>query len=365
MEVLLKDQVLSGYYWKSIDDATNTKRADWLITQNEEYGYIKLDHDVKYQDLVGGEVAVSHIEPEGHLDSLVRDLTGILRDKELRVICSTYKDSTLANRLENSCPASIESVRHSNKRPEEYLDGNLVECPSGVSCLRLVRHVVEHAESLVDELDRLVGSLRSHDMLLIELPDSRKLIERGTPCMLWECHRSYTTREQFRDVLLDAGAKIVKEWSYEYEEEDVQVVLAMRSTEKAPKRKCEDLEGVYKCRRYLEGLEARVALSANRVRELGRNYSLVMLGAGHNSINILHILGAVECLTGIVDDNRSIQGLYLPGTRLKIGCTSHTWESSREVYLMSSLKPLATRRVIDKKQWLEKLDGRFNSIFDF
>jgi hypothetical protein len=319
---------------------------------------------------------LTYNEPEGHLDALVRHLTGLPGiTPASRIAGLTYKDdSTLArfNRLgydntfrydlaadfgvADPC-AGLETIQS----VVDHALADALAAKHGRADILLVRHVLEHAHDPAGFLDALGRLLAPGGRAVFEMPDCRKFVEACDYSFVWEEHITYFSPRTAADFLRRHGFHTAGLLVYPYSLEDSLVVVAERGAVDVEKPE-ETLEADRAAgRRFAAALApARQAFRAQLEALRGRGQHIALFGAGHLAAKFLNLYGLKDCVDAVIDDNPNKQGLSMPGSGLPIIDSAALPQYQ---LCILSLSPESEQKVLARQQAYVAGGGRFASIF--
>ena len=88
---------------------------------------------------------------------------------------------------------------------------------------------------------------------------------------------------------------------------------------------------------------------------------VAIFGAGHSSCLLVNILGLKGEIELIIDDNTNKQGMFMPGSCLKIASPSALLNGSIKLCILS-VNPNAEEEIIAKNKHFVKTGGKFLSF---
>ena len=147
-------------------------------------------------------------EPEGHLDDVTKRLEGLPGiSKSSRFLGVTYKDKSTLDRInslgfknsscisENSlnCSEDLFGLETIQKALSEKSTIEQLRKKYGAADVLVIRHIVEHSSDANLLIRSLRGLLAPNGYMLLELPDSERIMNMGNHAFIWEEHISYFT----------------------------------------------------------------------------------------------------------------------------------------------------------------------------
>ncbi len=258
-------------------------------------------------------------EPELHLDDVafhLSKLPGI--GPSSQVLGVSYKDQSTIDRLTRFglSPGKCFTKESFNLFQSPVLSGShsLVD-------LLLARHVIEHAQDAVGLIQQLKTLLKPNGYLVMEVPDSEKLLRVGNHAFIWEEHVSYFTEYSLPLLAKKAGGSLVwvQSYPYPYENSLMAVIQFNRRSAlgyAAPKPAPATEELLYAFQISFARAKVEWKNLLEEFREKGEK--VAVFGAGHLAvkwINFLDISSLIDC---VIDDNAHKVGMLMPGSRLPI-----------------------------------------------
>ena len=235
-----------------------------------------------------------------------------------------------------------------------------IKAERGSVSLVVSRQVVEHISSLRSLAEGVRDLLKPGGWLLFEVPDFDVPTRYGDVSALWEEHVNYFTEATMGDFMAASGFKpsVVRRYDFSG---GALMILAQR--QEAPAGR--SAEAAEDGRRTGRAFAARAAQFREKIvrrlrnnREHGRANILYGTGCRANMlVNAFHLAPLIDL---IVDDQTEKQGLYLPGTALKIASPSLLAKTPSDCFLAvnSENEPA----VIARHAAFEKAGGRFLSL---
>lgn len=263
-------------------------------------------------------------EPEEHLDEISQDIECELKSKESRkVLCFSYKDASLACRIEGLTRKIVNTGYLISKRPntiiyghpEDYVDKNFEEIASTDEKVDLVicRHYLEHFHEKSKVLRGLNKYLRKDGYMYIEVPDCEEFLNRRNPLFLWEQHKIYFTSKSLKQYIKENGYEIV--WQKKMGESIEPSICALirkknnYSSAKENKMQAKNIEGIDNTANIEKMISEYKSKWTNRLCQ--KRKSVVIYGVGHNTDRFLQYTNIYKYIDHIVDGNPEKQGLYI------------------------------------------------------
>ena len=195
---------------------------------------ITFKKNIRYEDLIPKLSWVTYSEPEDHLDGIKK----ILLKKYIKKINTTigaisFKDDSFIERfsklgfktwridavqdLKAKKNAGVESIQFlldlnkSKKIAKKY----------GKADLLIVRHIWEHTYNQNMFAKSIKNLIKDDGLILIEVPDYQKSINKLDYTMIWEEHLFYYTKETFINSINENNFKLLQTIKIKYPSEDV------------------------------------------------------------------------------------------------------------------------------------------------
>jgi len=287
-------------------------------------------------------------EPEGHLDEAVTQiyrLPGIGVDTS--VLGLTYKDQSTLERL------GKRGIKQSSCLSYTIFQ-QLHECTQTPVDLLIARHIVEHVENAAQFILELKSLITPGGYLIIEIPDSEKLLKLGNHGFIWEEHLSYFTEHSLEILANQVGATIVWSARYSYPYEDSLMAAFQFINQRVntsppapPERKRDNL--IPKSDDLLDHfhkdlVEARAKWRRLLVNMRAQGHKLAVFGAGHLAVKWINFLQLADLLDCVIDDHSQKAGMFMPGSKLPILPSSALFERGIQICI-STLSPESEQKV--------------------
>lgn len=324
---------------------------------------------------------ITYNEPEGHLDELVKklcELPGIKKTSSIGAV--TFKDdSTLLRfsklgykntyRLDPKKDLGIDHPLAGIETIQQKIDEKSAAAVLKKRApfdLLIVRHVFEHAHDLKRFVDGLRALTADGGYIVLELPDSVKLLETAEHSAVWEEHIFYFTKETLLNTLAFFGFDVALFTSYPYALEDslVAVLKNKRGKAKAVKPGNVD-EEVRRFEKYAAAFpERRSMIQSALMERKNRGEKIAFLGAGHHTCQFINLYGLSGWAEFVADDFPQKQGLLMPGSRLPIVGSRFLLDNDIGVCLLG-LSPESEARVVAKNKAFTDKGGVFMNFYAF
>ena len=320
---------------------------------------------------------LTYNEPEGHLDQLVDRLAKLPElTSEGKIIGITYKDdSTLTrfnrlgfgrtHRLDPATDLGVEDERASLETIQGALTRERAEALAaryGEADIVVARHILEHAHDPTLFLAACAQLARPGGWMVFEMPDSRKFLDAGDQCFLWEEHIAYFTPPTLLGHCARSGFTDVEIIIYPYLLEDSLIGLVRTAREKPP-RALPDPAEIARGRNFqVRALERHAGWRAalGRLRSDGRR--VAVFGAGHLATKFINLNDVADLIDCVIDDNPKKQQLRIPGSGLPIVGSAALENGAVDLCLLA-LSPESEERVLEAKKGFRERGGEFRSIF--
>lgn len=311
---------------------------------------IQLSHRMPLHAVKPRFTWLTYNEPELHLDSVasqLRQLPGI--GKSSRTLGLTYKDQSTLDRLvrlglrPGSCLSNEQfSIFQSPMVAASY------QAKHQPVDLLVARHMIEHAADAVGFINEVKGLIAKDGYLIIELPDSEKVLGAGNHAFIWEEHISYFTEQSLSILAEKVGAKLVWFARYPYSYEDC-LIAALQFSSDLPSTAKPAQTSTCNVDALLQRFNQQLAAGKLEWREILQNYrnqgsKVAVFGAGHLSAKWINFLGLSDLIECVIDDHSHKAGMYMPGSKLPILPSSALQERGIKICI-STLNPESEQKV--------------------
>jgi len=230
------------------------------------------------------------------------------------------------------------------------------------------RFILEHAESAIGFLKSLGSIVRPGGYILLEVPNCQKILNLENHALIWEDHFTYFTPDTLSDLVGRLGWQVVNfvEYSYDYENALVAIVKVpefealptSNETKKMPHQLQLSLQ------KFNSGYEKKKSVLRQQFTLLKMNgEKLAVFGAGHHAAKFLNFYDIHDLFEFVVDDNPIKDGMYMPGSALRIRKASALEESGISI-CVSMLGPEVEAKVRFSMPSFFKNGGQFISAFN-
>jgi hypothetical protein len=321
---------------------------------------------------------VVYNEPEAHLDNLVDNLISEFKvSPHAKIIGTTYKDISLLNRfkskgvintycLDQYVDLNIKDGLASLETIQESFTDEIVKKivkERGRSDLIIARHILEHAHDLKSFINALRKLCTQDGLIVLEVPDCEKVFALNEHCFIWEEHITYFTNNSMKSFLSNQGFDEFYLKVYEYPMENSLVAIIKNREDLLPNlislspvetEIAERFSSSFLVRKkYINDLLQKIKKEGKRIG---------IFGAGHLAIKFINLYDVSKFLTCAIDDNPNKNGMYLPGSKLKIKSSS-ILDNNEIDYCLLALSPESENAVRQFKREYLNTGGTFISIF--
>lgn len=359
---------------------TEAQEFPFVLRQCPSCGLVQINNPVPADELTSPYEWLIYNEPERHLDQLaqlIADLPGVTAQSP---ICGvSFLDEPLLRRMtrlgfsQTSLVRMGEDLDVTDRRAgiETIQDRLSVSAAERIVNIRgrndvvLAAYVVEHAHDLREFIGSLKTLVSPEGYLVIQVPDSQRMMERGDYSALWEEHVLYFTPESLRGAFAACGLSLVQLLTFSYELEDCLVAIGriaevpvsyspLPTTLREERRRAE--------RFALELDSKRARLRANLSQYRREQGPVALFGAGHRACMFINLMGVRDYLEFVIDDDPHKQGYLMAGSGLPIRNSSSLTEANIKLCLLS-LSPESEQKVIQNNQAFLARGGTFKSIY--
>jgi len=323
---------------------------------------------------------ITYNEPEEHVEKLaqaIAQLPGLNRDSLISGV--SFKDDSTLLKLKNQGFNHVyrfdaqKDLKIRNKRAgAETIQSSFtvkqarkLKTKYGAQDLVIARHILEHAQNIPEFLEALKTLIKPQGYIVIEVPDCAQALEKNDYTTLWEEHTLYFTPQTFKNAFAFHGLKLLQFAIYPYLFENVLTVVLQHDEEACGAKTflsgCdEEKERMLK---FSKGLVRKKLVFKELILKYRQNGKRVaVFGAGHLAATMINLLNLSDCIDLVIDDNPHKQGLFMPGSRLKICGSAALLEENVKLCLLG-FSPEKEDKVIEKNQKFSQAGGVFASIF--
>ncbi len=307
-------------------------------------------------------------EPEDHLDKVAFQLNKLNKTID-NILCFSYKDLSLANRVKNA-NSNIDILfstktglfaNHFEEMEEEEIFEKIKNLQTKYN-LVIIRHYLEHFENIEEIMSALRLKMSDESICFLEVPDCDVFIKNKNPIFLWEQHRWYFTYSNILNWLKNLGWEIVKSYSVNYKMEPSLcffIRAPYSSIEKNNLISFKDNKNILSFgmfNGYLKDWERYIKNSSNK---------LALIGIGHNSDRFLQWTNSKNNINYLIDDAGEKQGKFLAKCKIKINRNKEILNQNTIALL--GVHPRNTEKLkvnLQKKFNLKNIFSIFNSAPD-
>lgn len=347
------------------------ERHPLALSLDRDTGLVFLRHPFPVASLVPHFDWIRYNEPEAHLDDMVqRIVRQVHLTPESRIGGISYKDDSTLERFRErgfantwrldpdeigitNSNANIESIQHHLTAETAT---HIAE-QHGTLDVLVVRHIVEHAENPAAFLAALKALLRPDGVLIIEVPDCARSMERLDYTMAWEEHTLYFTEATFSVFCRMAGLELDTFYRHPYPFEN-SLIGFLRAGTPDYSFPPEAAHEIARAHRYAAAFPAcKAQVQDFFMRHVAEGIAL--FGAGHLTASFVNLFEVAGHIRFVVDDNPNKQGLFLPGSGLPIYPSQRLAEENIGLCLMG-VNPAVEEKIVPG---LREKVGKIYSIF--
>lgn len=379
-EISFGKQPPSNRFMHDIDSATQVETYNLSVSECRECCTVQLFDRMPVEAYRPRYEWLRYNEPEGHLDDVVENLVKLPNLKfSSRVLGISYKDQSTLRRMAEKGFSDIMCLRDSDFEVSSYPFGletmqAFLNCPLNINKLKakygqadivLLRHLAEHSSDCLLLLKNLKELITPSGYIMLEVPDSQKLFDRGNYPFIWEEHIMYLTEHTVRRLAMEVGAKVVWFGRYDYAYEDsLNVVLQFPGSVAAKPQKTDFKKDLGRNNNFYQRF--------SDVRDQWRSYLesikaegelLAVFGAGHLAVKFINFYGLKDLVDYVVDDHPDKLMHFMPGSGLPI-IPSNQLRDLGIRYCVSTLNPESEVKVRKKITDYFNNGGIFISAFE-
>jgi len=352
-------------------------RHPLLLSQCPADGLLQLAHPWPSHEVRPRFEWISYKEPERHLDDLcerIAALPGVELDTLIAGL--SYKDAPVLSRLEakgfkRTWHISLNElgIHQAGAGMETIQDVLTVELGARLSETKgapgviIVRHLLEHSNSLSRTMGFLKAWVRAGGYLILEVPDSEQTFRDLDFGTIWEEHTCYFTQSTLRRAFEPFATEAVGLVRYPYSLEDCLVAIVAnhppsKSLSGATPQVELELGAAFKA-----GWQSTAALCQSTLESIRNcNGSIAIYGAGHRATTFVNLLGLEKLIACVIDDDPRKTGLHLPGCQLPIVTSSYLHAERPNLCLLAA-SPDSEAAIVLKNQAYVDMGGQFASIY--
>lgn len=370
-------QPICNRYLSSLD--RTEYRHELVLSQCRADGLLQLARPWPSEELRPRLPWISYQEPEPHLDDVVDRIVRLPGVNHNTLIAGlSYKDYSVLDRLERRGFRNIWKVALSElgldmpgagmESIQQVLTpaiGKSLRASRGAPGVIVVRHLVEHSNSVGTVLQALQSWGDSAAHLVFEVPDSEDTFRKLDVSTLWEEHVSYFTEFTLRRAFAPHGLNLLEVVRYPYALEDCLVAFVMgRAPSSLPALDSDSLDAELALGTgFRDGLEDLARRCHRELKKIhGRGETVALLGAGHRAATFLNLLSLGNMISCVIDDDPRKAGLFMPGNRLPILSSAHLMEIRPSLCLLAA-SPDSEPAVLKRNEAYLAVGGRMASIY--
>jgi hypothetical protein len=279
-------------------------------------GLVQLSRFAPLEAIVPRITGISYRERSDHLNDVAMQFRLLVPDTHCSIRALSPFDGPLLELLkpEYADIAYIDLLHRSNGQVQdlayiESIENRLLNVSSSDPCdILTYRYLLEHCRDPLAVLHKMRQMLRPGGMLVIEIPDSAKFIERCDYSFIWEEHQCYFTEKSVRAIFAYAGLDIIALHRYAGAFEDALVVMARPGTRQSPSSGPSE---EHHFRRFRDRFTfTKTAYGQVLLRQSGES---ALIGIGHQALMFAHMFGIAQRARYFIDDAPLKRGMYSEG----------------------------------------------------
>ncbi len=275
-------------------------------------------------------------EPEAHLDRLVENLIslpGVTKDAPVWGL--SYKDNSTVNRFKDrgfdECHTidygdqiKSKDIIYSIETIQSFINETFIEKlldiynpPKIVIC----RHLIEHAHQTDKFLKALKSLVSNGSYVVLEVPESNRLMRDLDYTMLWEEHVTYFTINSLKTSARLYSMDIVSTNTYSYPNEDCLIMVLNKNRDNLDlpndKNIIESEETLFTS--FAESYLNKKKKIHSLFKNLANNKKKIAIyGSGHISSIFINLFEVDKYIEFVIDDDKNKSGMFMPGSGLPI-----------------------------------------------
>ena len=337
---------------------------------------ITFKKNIRHEDLIPKLSWVTYSEPEDHLDGIKK----ILLKKYIKNINTTigaisFKDDSFIERFSKlgfktwriDAVKDLKAKKNSGVESIQFLldlnKSKKIAKKYGKADLLIVRHVWEHAYNQNMFAKSIKNLIKDDGLILIEVPDYQKSINKLDYTMIWEEHIFYYTKETFINSIKENNFKIIQTIKRKYPSEDILISIIKKSYKKNKNiKKNISKKIIHDNKNYFKNFQTFKKLINKKISNLNLDGKVVMFGAGHNAVAFISFFNIKKNISYVIDDNKKKQGYYMPNSNIKI-ISSKNIDFTEISTIVISANQMHEKKIINKLRKELKYKGKIFSIF--
>ena len=318
-------------------------------------------------------------EPEAHLDRLVENLIslpGVTKDSPVWGL--SYKDNSTINRFQDRGFNKCHKIDYSNQIKSKEIIYNIETIQSFINetfieklldnynppKIVICRHLIEHAHLTAEFLMALKFLVSKGRYVVLEVPESGRLMRNLDYTMLWEEHVTYFTLNSLKTSARLYSMDIVSINTYPYPYEDCLIMVFKKS------RNNVDLKNG---KNIIEGEKTLFTSFADsylnkkmKINSLFKNLKndkkkIAIYGSGHISSIFINLFELDKYIEFVIDDDKNKLGMFMPGSGLPIFESSKLSENGIDICFIG-MNYENEQKVRKRNNDFVKMGGSFVSI---
>jgi len=337
---------------------------------------ITFKKNIRYEDLIPKLSWVTYSEPEDHLDGIKK----ILLKKYIKKINTTigaisFKDDSFIERFSKlgfktwriDAVKDLKAKKNSGVESIQFLldlnKSKKIAKKYGKADLLIVRHIWEHTYNQNMFAKSIKNLIKDDGLILIEVPDYQKSINKLDYTMIWEEHLFYYTKETFINSINENNFKLLQTIKIKYPSEDVLIGIIKKSYKKNKNiKKNISRKIIHDNKNYFKNFQTIKKLINKKISNLNLDGKIVMFGAGHNAVAFISFFNIKKNISYVIDDNKKKQGYYMPNSNIKI-ISSKNIDFTEISTIVISANQMHEKKINNKLRKELKYKGKIFSIF--
>lgn len=321
---------------------------------------------------------LTYIEPDAHLDDItdsIMKIDGLT--KECLIVGLSYKDEPVLSRLVTKGYINTHNIQLKELGVEPGAGMETIQnvlTPKlamklkeniGIPKVIVVRHLLEHSESVARTLKTLSTWGDENSYFIFEVPDSEETFQDLDYGTVWEEHICYFTEYTLSQSFETHGLTLQSILRYSYTLEDC--LVAFVSNQKGqllppvPEEilKRELLLGG----NFRDGYKPMIKRCHFALDKTRTNGDVAIFGAGHRATTFINLLKLESKISYIIDDDPRKRGLLLPGSQLPIVSSECLHKDNLPSLCILAASPDSEKKIINKHLSYLDAGGHFTSIY--
>lgn len=318
-EVYLGPLVAGAGLWAPDREPPIARR--FSLFTNDSTGLLQQGESLPIHEMGRTHPWLVQIEPESHIEHLVRILKNNLIEAPSRILGLSFKDATTLREL----GATDYSVDHQPLIsgtdvpfiPDDFARFPFYRNSDDTSTVLISRHILEHATSPRGFLANCRKFVGKSGYLLLEVPDAEPAIENFDFSEIWDEHMAYFTNQSLQLTLESAGFRVLELKKIQSDGEDLLCVLAQPSDHLVRPKAVNISSQVEKTDHFLGAISRAPDILSERFSNLDIR-SVTVLGANHRSSNLIDIFLPEGVRVNVIDDDPRKHGLTISKQRVPV-----------------------------------------------